>query len=315
MHRDDPRSSAALGRQCGLHVERIGRRSPRSLALSTCARSCRFLPLRRRPDRMVSERTGYSRPLPNIPSLYRTAGDVRIVPGKVLGNLTRISLEQEHGAIYRVGQCSAQQKFAPVARLPRFFKVLVAKSRSPRNVIIYNFIEQEVMFRHFLALLDTDDNYRAARQHEWFQIASTQRWGSASHAVIILSSRSRTAGPTFLSSMGGSSSVRSLYRIRRTWETVAAVPVPKHSLRLPASYSVNKSPIEIRSCLTGQPMSPSRVITLSRVTPGRIVPLSGGVMTSSPVTKKTFITPHSSTKRCSIASSHITEPYPASRAS
>jgi hypothetical protein len=53
--------------------------------------------------------------------------------------------------------------------------------------------------------------------------------------------------------------------------------------------------MEIRFSSTGYPISRRRVITLSRVIPGRIVPLKDGVTTWFLSTKKTFMTPLSST--------------------
>lgn len=64
---------------------------------------------------------------------------------------------------------------------------------------------------------------------------------------------------------GGSSTVRSLYRRRLTCDTVAAVPVPKHSRRSPFSWLLKTSSMEMRTSFIRYPISRSRVITLSRV--------------------------------------------------
>src|SRR5215470_12862960 len=63
-------------------------------------------------------------------------------------------------------------------------------------------------------------------------------------------------------------------------ELTAAVPVPKTSSSVPASWAASTSSMEICRSLTWAPQSLSSVSTESRVTPGRMVPPSGGVTTS-----------------------------------
>src|SRR5262245_24086890 len=94
----------------------------------------------------------------------------------------------------------------------------------------------------------------------------------------------------------------------------AAVPQAKTSLIEPSALPACHSSTLIRPSSTSYPRSFARVRSESRVTPGRSVPVSDGVMTravlSDPYTKKRFMPPISSTQRCSIASSQTTWSQP-----
>ena len=93
-------------------------------------------------------------------------------------------------------------------------------------------------------------------------------------------------GATFHLSVSNSIT-KSLYRNSFIKEMVAAVPVPKASLKLLFLYSFISSSILIFLSSTCRPISLSTVIALSRVTPSRIVPSSReGVTALLPMIKK-----------------------------
>ena len=86
----------------------------------------------------------------------------------------------------------------------------------------------------------------------------------------------------------------------------AAVPVPHTSRSVPCFEAAQTSSIETWRSRTGRPHSRKSVSTESRVTPGRIAPVSGGVATSSPIFTMMFMVPTSSRYRRWTPSSHST---------
>jgi len=74
----------------------------------------------------------------------------------------------------------------------------------------------------------------------------------------------------------------------------AAVPVPHTSSSLPRPWASTTSSIETCRSLTLSPHVRSRARVESRVTPGRMVPVRGGVMISSPIFTMMFMVPTSS---------------------
>ena len=86
----------------------------------------------------------------------------------------------------------------------------------------------------------------------------------------------------------------------------AAVPIPKISVIVPRSRSAMISLTSRRSSLTVIPRSGAMRITESRVTPGRMLPVSAGVRICVPYANAMFIAPTSSTYRRSAASSQST---------
>ena len=86
----------------------------------------------------------------------------------------------------------------------------------------------------------------------------------------------------------------------------AAVPVPKTSLSLPASYASATSWIAILRSVTLYPLSRRISIIDFRVMPERMLPSSSGVTTSPSITKKMFIAPTSPTYFFSTPSSQRT---------
>ena len=95
----------------------------------------------------------------------------------------------------------------------------------------------------------------------------------------------------------------------------AAVPVPNTSSSRPLRCASTTSSIESWRSLALSPQSRSRVSTESRVTPGRMVPPSAGVITSSPIFTMMFMVPTSSMYLRCTPSSHSTWVKPSCLAS
>ena len=74
----------------------------------------------------------------------------------------------------------------------------------------------------------------------------------------------------------------------------AAVPVPKTSRNVPFRAAAMTSAMVTGRSATCMPSSLASCNTESRVTPSSKVPVSGGVTSSSPITKAMFMDPTSS---------------------
>src|SRR5665648_7956 len=97
-----------------------------------------------------------------------------------------------------------------------------------------------------------------------------------------------------------------------TGDITAAVPVANISFKVPSLPALNTSSIVNLLSEMFKPHSFRSIITEFLVIPGNIVPASGAVIISSPITKKAFDVPISSTYFLSMPSSHNTWSYPLS---
>src|SRR5208337_994533 len=88
-----------------------------------------------------------------MPSLDGPAGHIGISAGKLLRDLGRVALEEQHGAVYWIRQRAAQHQFAARACLPGLFEVRIPKLRAPGNVVLSNLVEQQVMHARVSLLL------------------------------------------------------------------------------------------------------------------------------------------------------------------
>jgi hypothetical protein len=80
-----------------------------------------------------------------MPALDQSIRHVRIGEGKPLGYLGRIALEEEHRAVYRIGERTTQNKLAALGGAPSQLKVRLPKGCALRYVVLRGLIKQKIV--------------------------------------------------------------------------------------------------------------------------------------------------------------------------
>src|SRR5579859_703680 len=103
------------------------------------------------PRRLV---TDHNCPVTDLPVRHQAIFDVRVVPGEGLDGRRASAVEDDQGAVGRIGQGACQQQLAASVRLAGQVKVLIAEDSATPDKIIDYFVEKRVI-SHFHLRLDS----------------------------------------------------------------------------------------------------------------------------------------------------------------
>ena len=99
----------------------------------------------------------YGRPFSDRPLENKTVVHVRVVPCKRFGHFAAGTVEEQDGFVDWVRQRTAQDQFTTFRSLFSECKVLLSKGRSPRDVVVDYFVDEQKVFVHLFVVLSFSD--------------------------------------------------------------------------------------------------------------------------------------------------------------
>jgi NAD(P)-dependent dehydrogenase (short-subunit alcohol dehydrogenase family) len=108
--------------------------------------------------------THHGRPLADSPTRHEAVDDVRIGCRKSFDRIGRFRSKQKNGAIWRIGQCPAENQFSSLVCRSRFGKMRFSEWLTLGDKVVDDVIEQQEVF-HVTCSTEVSSNHNIATMH------------------------------------------------------------------------------------------------------------------------------------------------------